>query len=114
MTPPKFEVAQAVNFADLANQAKLQAKFSQLQSQYNNYFNEFFIYGKEFTLHHLDWRGLIIGNYLKKILIGLFGYTWYVLNETAITWYVLNETAITWYVLNETAITYSASLTYTD
>ena len=103
MTPPKFEVAQAVNFADLANEAKLQAKYSQLQSQYNNYFNEFVISGKEFTLRHLDWRGLVIGNYLKKILIGLFGYTWYVLNETAITWYVLNETAIT---------SYSASLTY--
>ena len=29
-----FEVAQAVNFADLAKQAQLQAQFSQLKSEY--------------------------------------------------------------------------------
>ena len=39
----KFEAAQAVNFADLAKQAQLQAQFSQLQSEYNNYFNKLFI-----------------------------------------------------------------------
>ena len=50
----KKEVAQAVNFTDLAKQAQLQAQFSQLQSQYNNYFNKFFINGKEFTLRRLD------------------------------------------------------------
>ena len=33
----KFEVEQAVSFADLAKQAQLQAKFSQLQSEYNNF-----------------------------------------------------------------------------
>ena len=43
----KFEVAQAVNFADLGKQAQLQAQFSQLQSQYNNFFNKLFIYEKE-------------------------------------------------------------------
>ena len=46
----KFEVAQAVNFAYHANEAKLQAQFSQLQSRYNNYFNKLFVNGKEFTL----------------------------------------------------------------
>ena len=39
----KFEVAQAVNFADLAKQAKLKAQFSKLQSEYNSYFNKLFI-----------------------------------------------------------------------
>ena len=34
----KFEVAQAVNFANLVKLAQLQAQFSQLQSEYNNYF----------------------------------------------------------------------------
>ena len=33
------EVAQAVNFADLAKQAQLHAQFSQLRSEDNNYFN---------------------------------------------------------------------------
>ena len=46
----KFEVAQAVNFADLAKQAQLQAHFSQLRTEYNNCFNKLFINGKEFTL----------------------------------------------------------------
>ena len=32
----QFEVAQSVNFADLAKQAQLQAQFYQLQSEYNN------------------------------------------------------------------------------
>ena len=40
------KVGQAVIFAVLAKQAQLQAQFSQLQSQYNNYFNEFFFNGK--------------------------------------------------------------------
>ena len=35
----KFEVSQAVNFADFAKQAQLQAQFSQLQIEYHNYFN---------------------------------------------------------------------------
>ena len=59
----KFEVAQAVHFADLAKQAKLQAQFSQLRTEYNDYFNKLFINGKELTLHCLDWRDLINGNY---------------------------------------------------
>ena len=42
----KFEVAQAVKFADLVKQAHLQAQFSQIQSEYNNYFNKLFINGK--------------------------------------------------------------------
>ena len=33
----KFDVAQAVNFEDLAKQAQLQAHFSHLQSDCNNY-----------------------------------------------------------------------------
>ena len=32
----KFEVARAVNFADLAKQAQLPAQFSQLQTEYND------------------------------------------------------------------------------
>ena len=60
----KFEVTRAVNFADPAKQAKLQAQFSQLRTEYNDYFNELFINGKEFTLRRLDWRDLINGNYL--------------------------------------------------
>ena len=36
----KFEVAQAVNFADLAKQAQLQAQFSQLQSEFKIYFTK--------------------------------------------------------------------------
>ena len=35
----KFEVPQAVNFADLARQAQLVAQYSQMQSQYTHYFN---------------------------------------------------------------------------
>ena len=33
----KFEVAQAVNFADLAKQAQIKAQFLQLQSEFNIY-----------------------------------------------------------------------------
>ena len=55
----KFEVARAVNFADLAKQAQLQAQFSQLRTEYNDYFNKLFINDKEFTLRRLDWRDLI-------------------------------------------------------
>ena len=40
----KYEVAQAVNFKDLAKQAE----FSQLQSEYNNYFNKLFLSGIHF------------------------------------------------------------------
>ena len=69
----KFEAALTVNFADLAKQAQLQAQFSQLRNEYNNYFNKLFINGKEFTLRRLDWRDLINGNYLKESLIGIFG-----------------------------------------
>ena len=32
----KFEVARAVNFADVAIQAQLQAQFSQLRTEYND------------------------------------------------------------------------------
>ena len=74
----KFEVARAVNFADLAKQAQLQEQFSQLRTEYNDYFNQLFINGKEFTLCRLDLRDLINGNYLKESLIGIFGYPWYV------------------------------------
>ena len=56
MKPPQFEVAQAVNFADFANQAKLQAQFSQLQSRCINYFNELFI---EKNLHFAVSIGVI-------------------------------------------------------
>ena len=35
----KFEVAQTVNFA---KQAQLQAQFSQLRSEYNDYFQKIF------------------------------------------------------------------------
>ena len=86
----KFEVAQAVNFADLAKQAQLHAQFSQLQSEYNNYFNKLFFNGKEFTLRRLDWRDLINSNYLKESLVGTVGYPWYVLKEKAIVWTVFN------------------------
>ena len=79
----KFEVAQAVNFADFAKQAQLQAQFSQLRTDYNYYFNKLFINGKEFTLRRLDWRDLINGNYLKESLIGVFGYPWYVLKKNS-------------------------------
>ena len=80
----KFEVAQAVNFADLAKQAQLQAKFSQFKSQYNIYFNKLFINRKEFTLRRLHWRDLFNGKYLKASLIGSFGYPRYVLNKIAV------------------------------
>ena len=83
-----FEVAQAVNFADLSKQAQFQAQFSQLQIEYNNCFNKLFINGKEFTLRRLDWRDLIDGNYLKESLIGIFGYPLCVLKEIAIKWTV--------------------------
>ena len=86
----KFDVARAVNFADLAKQAHLQAQFSQIRTEYKNYFNKLFTNGKEFTLSRLDWRDLINGNYLKKSLIGIFGYPWYVLKEIAIIWNVFN------------------------
>ena len=86
----KLEVKRAVYFADLAKQAQLQAQFSQLQIEYNNDFNKLFINGGEFNLHPLDWRDLIIGDYLKESLIGIFGYTWYVLKEIAIIWTVFN------------------------
>ena len=56
MQPKKFEVARAVNFADLAKQAQLQAQFSQLRTEYNDYFNKLFINGKEFALRRLNWR----------------------------------------------------------
>ena len=49
------EVAQAINFADLAKQAQLQAQFSQLHSQYSNYFNKLFFIGKDFNFRRLDW-----------------------------------------------------------
>ena len=42
----KFEVARAVNFADLAKQAQLQAQFSQLRTDKNDYFNKLFISAK--------------------------------------------------------------------
>ena len=84
----KFEVARAVNFADLAKQAQLQAQFSQLRTEFNDYFNKLFINGKELILRRVDWRDLINGNYLKEFLIGVFGYPWYVLKEIAIIWTV--------------------------
>ena len=59
----KFEVARAVNFADLAKQSQLQAQFSKLRTEYNAYFNKLFIDGNKFTLCRLDWRDLINGNY---------------------------------------------------
>ena len=77
----KFEVARAVNFADLAKQAQLQAQLSRLRTEYNDYFNKLFINGKEFTLRRLD---LINGSYFKESLIGIFGYPWYVLKQIAI------------------------------
>ena len=63
----KFEIAQAVNFADLAKHAQL----SQLQSQCTNYFKNFFFNGKGFTLRGVNWRDLINGNYLKVSPIGV-------------------------------------------
>ena len=39
----KFEVAQAVKFADLAKQAQLQAETSQVQSKHNKFFNKLFL-----------------------------------------------------------------------
>ena len=84
----KFEVARAVIFADLVKQ--LPAQFSQLRTEYNDYFDKLFIYGKEFTFRQLDWRDLINGNYLKESLIGIFGYPWYVIKKIAIIWTFLN------------------------
>ena len=84
----KFEVARAVIFADLVKQ--LPAQFSQLRTEYNDYFDKLFIYGKEFTFRQLDWRDLINGNYLKESLIGIFGYSWYVIKKIAIIWTFLN------------------------
>ena len=86
----KFEVACAVNFADLAKQAQLQAQFSRLRTEYNDYFHKLFINGKDFTLRRLDWQDLINGSYLKESLIGIFGYPWYVIKEIAIIWEVFN------------------------
>ena len=77
----KFEVAQAVSFADLAKQAQLQAKFSQLQCEYNIFLFRLFVNGKEFTLRCLDWQELFNGNYLKESHIGIFGYPRYVLKK---------------------------------
>ena len=85
-----FEVAQAINFADLAQQAQSQAQYLQLQSQHANKFNKLFINGKEFTLCHLDWLDIINQNYLKDSLIGIFGHPRYVLKEIAIAWTVYN------------------------
>ena len=87
----KFEITQAVNFADFAKQAQLQAQFSQFsQNEYSNKFQKLFINGQKITLRRLDWRDLINGNYLKESLIGIFGYPWYVLKELAIIWAVSN------------------------
>ena len=86
----KFEVASAVNFANLAEQAQLQAQFSSLRTEYHDYFNKLFINGKEFTLRRLDWQDLINGSYLKDSLIGIFGYPWCVIKEIAIIWTVFN------------------------
>ena len=86
----KFEVAQAVNFADLVKQAQLQAQFSQLQREYNICFKKLFVNGKELTLRRLDWRDLINGNYLKESFIGIFGYPWNVFEEISIIWTVFN------------------------
>ena len=86
----KFEEEQAVNFADLEKQAQIQAQFSHLQSEYNNYFNNLFINGKEFTFRRLVWRDLNNGNYLKESLLEIFRYPLYVLNEIAILWTVIN------------------------
>ena len=85
-----FEVAQSVNFADLSKQPQLHAQFSQLQIEYNIYFNKLFINGKDFEFRRLDWRDLINGNYLKESLTGIFAYPWYVLKEVAIIWTVFN------------------------
>ena len=46
-TARKFEVAQAVDFADLAKQAQLRAQFSQFQTQYIKYFNKFLLTEKK-------------------------------------------------------------------
>ena len=50
MKPQKFQVALAINFADLARQAQLQSQLSQLQNQYTIYFKKFLINVKAFTL----------------------------------------------------------------
>ena len=61
----KFEVARAVNFADLSKQAQFPAQISRLRTEYNDYFNKLFNSGKEFTLRRLDLSDLINGNCLK-------------------------------------------------
>ena len=94
----KFEVARAVNFADLAKQAQLQVQFSLLRTEYNDYFNKLFINGKEFTLRRLDWQDIINGSYLKEPLIGIFGYPWYVLKEIAIIWTVFKLLQFFWFI----------------
>ena len=86
----KFEVARAVNFADLAKQTQLQTQFSELRTEYNDYCNKYFINGNEFALRRLGWRDLINENHLKESVIGNFGYPWYVLKEKAIIWTVFN------------------------
>ena len=50
----KFEVARAVIFADLAKQAQLQAQFSRLRNEYNDYLNKLYKNCQEFTLRRLD------------------------------------------------------------
>ena len=90
----KIEVARAVNFA---KQAQLQVQFSQLRTEYIDYYNKIFINGKEFTFRRLDWRDLINCNYLQEYLIGIFGYPWYVLKEIAIIWTVFNFFAATFW-----------------
>ena len=87
----KFEVAQAVNICrSRKNKHSYKHKFSQLRTEYNNYFNKLFINGKDYTLRQLDWHDLINGNCLKESVIGIFGYPWYVLKEIAILWTIFN------------------------
>ena len=76
LQPKKFQVARAVNSADVAKQAQSQAQFSQLRTEYINNFSKRFVNGKEFTIRRLDWRDLINDNYLKESLIGISGYPW--------------------------------------
>ena len=68
----KFGVAKALKFEDLARQAQLQARYSQLESQYKKYFYKLYIKSAEFALQ-FDWRDLINKNHLKYSLIGIFG-----------------------------------------
>ena len=103
----KFEVARAVNFADLAKQAQLEAQFSRLRTEYNDYFNKLFINGKELTLRRLDWQDIINGSYLKESLFGIFGYPWYVLKEIAIIWTVFNLLHLIFGVFRDVLNTYN-------